>query len=51
MDYSRVVCPVAEEVSYRRHVVLNAHALLCRENVRLILDAARKVYDNRRELM
>jgi len=51
MDYSKVVCPVAEEVSYRRHLTLDTHMLLEAGNVRLFVKAAHKVYENRRELL
>jgi len=50
MDYAKVVCPVAEELGYKRIMVLVNECLLLESNVRLFLEAACKVYDNRAEL-
>jgi dTDP-4-amino-4,6-dideoxygalactose transaminase len=50
MDYSKVSCPVAEEVSYKRHLTIGNEILLSAANMRLIIAAAHKVYANRRDL-
>ena len=50
MDYDRVRCPVAEELSYRKHLTLPAELLLEERNAGLFLEAARKVYRYRDEL-
>jgi len=50
MDYSKVVCPVAEKVSYRRHLTIDQTVLLDAHNARLISQAAHKVYKYRSEL-
>jgi len=50
MDYSKVHCPVAEEVSARRHITIGNDTLLSTEAIDLIADAAHKVYENRAEL-
>ncbi|MBN2287694.1 MAG: DegT/DnrJ/EryC1/StrS family aminotransferase [Candidatus Glassbacteria bacterium] len=51
MDYSRVSCPVAEKVGGRRLMVLLNEVLLKEGNIRLFLEAAHKVYENRAELL
>lgn len=51
MEYGKVSCPAAEEVSYGRHLTIPNHVLLKAKNVRLIVKAARKVYENRRSLI
>ena len=50
MDYSKVRCPVADEVSDRRHVTIGNDVILHASNARLIVDAAWKVYENRAEI-
>ncbi|MFH1070363.1 MAG: DegT/DnrJ/EryC1/StrS family aminotransferase [Candidatus Glassbacteria bacterium] len=50
MDYSKVRCPVAEQVSLKRHITLPNDVLLQERNVRLVAAAARKIRENRAEL-
>jgi dTDP-4-amino-4,6-dideoxygalactose transaminase len=50
MDYAKVVCPVAEQVSRERHVTVANELLLHASNMKLIARAANKVYDHRAEL-
>ena len=50
MDYSKVVCPAAEKVSYHQHITIDHNMLLHAANTGLLLRIIRKVWKHRSDL-